>query len=129
MARGSQSLLGPQVFGTTLPIDQVMFDHKSDEEPEYEISQSESDRPRQYSIHGPNTINCPQLPPQPPPPVAVEEVVIPLRQPPKESPPVAKPGWTPVVGQPCGALWIDGHYWKAIVVAEQVAGLRYKVRF
>lgn len=130
MARGSQSLLGPQVFGTTLPIDQVMVEHKSDEEPEYEISQSECDRPRQYSIHGPNTINSP-LPLQPPPPIAAaEEVVIPQRQPlPKETPVATKPGWTPVVGQPCGALWIDGHYWKATVVAEQVGGLRYKVMY
>jgi len=123
---------GQGLFGTALPIDnQMIFDNKSDEEPEYEISHSESDRPRQLSIHGPNTINSPQmLPPHsPPPPVAQEEqppMVVPERV--AHMTP-SRPGWKPLVGQPCGALWIDGHFWKATVVAEDGGGLRYKVMY
>lgn len=119
---------GPQVFGTALPIDKFMLDSKNDnEEPEYETSRSESDRPRQLSIHGPLTVYSPQ-PPQAPP---VEESVIPERPPTIQviSAPPIKPAWKPTVGQPCGALWIDGHFWKATVVAEEESGLRYKVMY
>jgi len=118
----------PTTFGTVLPIDKVMNDDKCDrEELEYEISRSENDRPRQLSIHGPNTINSPQMPqPLPPPSAVLEEPVVPERPPPLAP---VKPGWKPVVGQPCGALWIDGHFWKATVVAEDTGGLRYKVMY
>jgi len=121
----STSSTGMHIFGTALPIDKVM-QKEDDEEPEYEVSRSESDRPRQLSIHGPMTINSPQLSqPLPPPSATPDEPVIPERP----QVPVAKTGWKPIVGQPCGALWIDGHFWKATVVAEDAGGLRYKVMY
>jgi len=100
----SSSAKGPNLFGVALEIDNLMVNSSCEpEDSEFEVSRSENDR-GQF---------MPPQPAAPPAPAAPEPA----------EPEVA---WKPVVGQPCGALWTDGNYWKAVVL-EDFGGLRYKV--